>query len=105
MDTQRKWSTTEQEAYGVYYAITKWNYYLQGAEVIICNDHKPLARFLNGKTSNNKVNRWALELATYNITFKWILGAGNKAADYLSRLVELPQGQASYSSNAPCHPP
>ena len=30
METQRKWSTTEQEAYGIYYAITKWNYYLQG---------------------------------------------------------------------------
>ena len=25
-ETQRYWSTTEQEAYGVYYAITKWNY-------------------------------------------------------------------------------
>ena len=32
-ETQRKWSTTEQEAYGVYYAITKWNYYLQGANI------------------------------------------------------------------------
>ena len=57
MDTQRKWSTTEQEAYGVYYAVTKWNYYLHGAEVIICNGHKPLARFLNGKNANNTVNR------------------------------------------------
>ena len=28
-----------------------------------------------------------LELTTYNITFKWISGACNKAADYLSRLV------------------
>ena len=37
-ETQRKWSTPEQEAYGVYYTITKWNYY-----------HKPLTRFLNGK--------------------------------------------------------
>ena len=64
MDTQRKLSTTEQKAYGVYYAVTKWNYYLQGAEVIVCNDYKPLARFLNGKNSNNKVNRWGLELAT-----------------------------------------
>ena len=70
MDTQRKWSTTEQEAYGVYYAVTKWNYYLQDAEVIIQNDHKPLARFLNGKNANNKVNRWGLELATYNITYE-----------------------------------
>ena len=36
---------------------------------------------------NNKVNRWSLELATYIITFKWISGAKNKAADCLSRLV------------------
>ena len=57
-ETQRKWSTPEQEAYGVYYAITKWNYYLQGSNVIVCNDHKPIARFLNRKNTNNKVNRW-----------------------------------------------
>ena len=36
---------------------------------------------------NNKVNRWSLELATYNITFEWISGAKNKSADCLSRLV------------------
>ena len=48
-ETQRKWRTTEQEAYGVYYAITKWNYYLQGADITAKNDHKPLAKFLNGK--------------------------------------------------------
>ena len=49
LETQRKWSTTEQEAYGVYYAVTKWNYYLQGVDIIVRNDHKPLAKFLNGK--------------------------------------------------------
>ena len=86
-ETQHKWSTTEQEAFGVYYAIMKWNYYLQGADIIVQNDHKPLAQFLNGKNTNNKVNRWSLELATYNITFEWISGAKNKAADCLSRLV------------------
>ena len=48
-------------------------------------------QFLNRKNANNKVNRWELELATYNITFKWISGAKNKAADCLSCLVELPQ--------------
>ena len=68
-ETQRKWSTTKQEAYGVY-AITKWNYYLQGVDITVKNDHKPLIWFLNGKNANNKVNRWSLELATYNITFE-----------------------------------
>ena len=87
-DTQRKWSTTKQEAYGVYYAITKWNYYLQGADITVKNDHKPLTQFLNGKNANNKVNRWSLELGTYNITFEWISGAQNKAADCLSWLVK-----------------
>ena len=42
-ETQRNWSTTEQEAYGVYYAITKWNYYLQGANITVKSDHKLLA--------------------------------------------------------------
>ena len=63
-ETQRKWSTTEQEAYGVYYTITKWNFYLQGVDIIVRNDHKLLTKFLNGKNANNKVNRWGLELAT-----------------------------------------
>ena len=47
-------------------------------------------KFLNGKNANNKVNRWSLELATYNINFEWISGAKNKAAECLSWLVELP---------------
>ena len=90
-DTQWKWSTTEQEAYSVYYAVTKWHYYLQGAEIIVYNDHKPLPRSLNGRNANKEVNRWGLDLAIYNINFKWISGAHNKAADCLSKLVELPQ--------------
>ena len=47
-------------------------------------------KLLNGKNTNNKVNRWSLELTTYNITFECISGAKNKAADCLSWLVELP---------------
>ena len=42
-DTQRRWSTPKQEAYGIYFTIKKWNYYLQGADIIVRNDHKPLA--------------------------------------------------------------
>ena len=58
---REKWSTTEQQAYRVYYGITKWNYYLQGANIIVQNDHKPLNKFLNGTNANNKVNRWGLD--------------------------------------------
>ena len=48
------------------------------------------ANFLMEKNVNNKFNRWGLELATYNITFEWISGAHNKAADCLTCQVELP---------------
>ena len=89
--TDTRWSTPEQEAYSIYFAIKKWNYYLQGADIIVRNDHKALAWFLNGKNENTKINRWGLELTSYNITFEWISGARNKAADCLSRLVELPK--------------
>ena len=51
----------------------------------------PFVQFLNGKNENTKINRWGLELASYNIKFEWISGAKNKAADCLSRLVELPK--------------
>ena len=54
-DTQWKWSTTAQEAYGVYYVVIKWNYYLQGSHIVVCNNHKPVQKFLNGKNANNKV--------------------------------------------------
>ena len=77
----------EQEAYGIYYAVRKWNYYLQGANVIVGKHHKPLAPFLNGNNANTKINRWGFELGSYNITFEWISSTRNKAADSLSRFV------------------
>ena len=40
--TQRKWSTTKQEGYGVYYMITKWNYHLQGADITVKTIINPL---------------------------------------------------------------
>ena len=91
-ETQRKWSTPEEEAYGVYCAITKLNYYLQGANIIVCNDDKQLSKFqfLNGKNTN-KAQQKGTWTCNYNITFKWISGALNKATDCLSKLVELPK--------------
>ena len=73
-ETQWKWSTTEQEAFGIYYVITKWNYYLQGTDIIVQNDHKPLACFLSGKNTNNKVNRyrvWSLPHITSPLSGFW----------------------------------
>ena len=37
----------ELKAYGIYYPVTKLNYYLQGSDIVVCNDHMPLQKFLN----------------------------------------------------------
>ena len=79
----------EQEVYGIYYVVTKWNYFLQGSDIVVHNDHKPVQKFMNGKNANNKVNRWSLEHATYNITFKWKSSACNKIAYCPSQWVDV----------------
>ena len=38
---------------------------------------------------NSKVNNWAVELESQNITFKYITGIRNTLADTLSRLIEM----------------
>ena len=79
----------KQEAYGIYYVVTQWNYYLHRSDIVVYNDHKPLQKFLTGKNANNKVNRWSWKVVTYNIIFEWISGSCNKAADCISQLVDV----------------
>ena len=45
--------------------------------------------FLEKNTLNSKVNNWAVELESQNITFKYIAGIQNTLADTLSRLIEM----------------
>ena len=40
---------------------------------------------------NSKVNKWAIELETFNITFEHISGVKNTLADTLSRIVRVDQ--------------
>ena len=40
-------------------------------------------------TTNSKVNNWAVELESQNITFEYITGIRNTLADTLSRLIEM----------------
>ena len=50
--------------------------------------YKVLTSLLKMIISHYHSSRWSLELATYNITFEWISGAKNKAADCLSQSVK-----------------
>ena len=85
-DTLFKWSTGVKEGYAIYYAIKKWRHYLENAEILLKCDAKSLQKFLNGKTDNQKLDRWSLELQGRNIQVEHMPGYKNKAADCLSRL-------------------
>ena len=53
------------------------------------SDHLPLKKFLEKNTLNSKVNNWAVELESQNITFEYIPRIRNTLTDTLSRLIEM----------------
>ena len=85
-EDQYKWSTIVKEGYAIYYCVKKWKPYLDDAEILLKSDAKSLEKFLEGRTNNNKLDRWSLELQGKRITCVHIPGTQNKAADCLSRL-------------------
>lgn len=83
--TQCKWSVVEKEAFAIYYALQKLDYYLHNAAFVIKTDHKPLKYLLEAPMQNKKIQMWALSIAGYNCTIEYIPGTQNTCADLLSR--------------------
>ena len=81
-----RWSTIEQEAYGVYWAITKLHSYLMGHPFYVETDHKNLVYI--DESSSAKITRWRLQLQQYNFQVVHIAGRTNVVADALSRSFE-----------------
>ena len=70
-------------------SVKKLSFYIDTAKVTVKSDHLPLKKFLEKNTMNSKVNNWAVELESQNITFEYIPGIQNTLADTLSRLIEM----------------
>ncbi|CAF2621992.1 unnamed protein product [Rotaria sp. Silwood2] len=83
---QRKWSTIEKEALGIYYCVIRMKLYLLGHEFIIQTDHCPLRDMHNKSSNNRRVDRISLVLQQFNIKeIRHIAGKCNCMADYLTR--------------------
>ena len=78
-----------KEAYAIYMSIKKLSFYIDTAKITVKSNHLPLKKFLEKNTLNSKVNNWAVELESQNITFEYIPGIWNTLADTLSRLIEI----------------
>ena len=72
-------------------SINKLSFYIDTAKITVRSDHLPLKKFLEKNTMNSKVNNWAVELESQNITFEYIPGIKNTLADTLSRLIDIDQ--------------
>ena len=87
--SQLNWATLTKEAYAIYISVKKLSFYIDTAKITVKSDHLPLKKFLEKNTLNSKVNNWAVELESQNITFEYIPGIRNTLADTLSRLIEM----------------
>lgn len=81
----QKWSTIEQEAYGIYYGVHKFSYYLRGKPFILQTDHNNL-RWIEA-SEVPKIVRWRIYLQSFVFKIEHIPGSKNSLADALSRLL------------------
>ena len=87
--SQLNLATLTKEVYAIYMSVKKISFYIDTAKITVKSDHLPLKKFLEKNTLNSKVNNWAVELESQNITFEYIPGFQNTLADTLSRLIEM----------------
>ncbi|GKT32347.1 DDE-type integrase/transposase/recombinase [Aduncisulcus paluster] len=85
--TESKWSTCEQEAFGVFYGITSNAYFLLGKQFVVETDHRNLGYIY--KSEVPKLIRWRMKLSPFSFSIKHIPGASNSTSDFLSRLDEF----------------
>jgi len=88
---QSNWSTPEQEAYAIFYALRKWDHLLCDIKFTLQTDHKNLI-YVNLEGSA-KVRRWKLLMQGYNFDIEHIAGVDNVVADAFSRLCALTESK------------
>jgi hypothetical protein len=87
-DPATRWSTYEQEAYGIVYAVSiAFKNLLYGKAFVIETDHANL-RYMD-KSEVSKIVRWRLALQEYDFLIRHIPGRLNTVADDLSRMYSI----------------
>ena len=79
----------KKEAYAVLKSVQCFDYYFQGMKCTLCCNHKPLEPFLTRGMKIVKLDRWAMLLHEYDITFVHINGKDNILTDAISRLCTI----------------
>ena len=83
---ERRWSTTEREAFAIVWAIDKLSHYLLDSPFTVFTDHRSLCYIDRREFNNSKISNWQHKLSKYRFTIQYLPGANNHFADWLSRL-------------------
>jgi len=84
--SQRNWSTTKRELYGVVYSLQKFRKFLWGVKFQLYTDHKALVYIHTQKLANSMMIGWLETLLDFNFDVVHIPGIANILPDQLSRL-------------------
>ncbi|GFX91466.1 retrovirus-related Pol polyprotein from transposon gypsy [Trichonephila clavipes] len=84
---ERNYTVTEREreCLAVVWALNKFRIYLGSLPIKVITDHAALTHLTTGKNLSNRMIRWALKLAEFNIEWEHRPGTQNTIADILSR--------------------
>ena len=91
-DSQLDWPVYDKELYAIYSSLEHYEYLLQGREVTIYTDHKPLTFMFTVKKLDKieRRNRQIQYISQFTTDIRHISGSANIIADMLSR-PEIPQ--------------
>ena len=81
------WDTYKREAFGIYYSVMSFAYYLRGKEFVVETDHRNLQWI---ETSQSPIIvRWRSLLQSYSFLVRHIPGKENTVADWMTRMYRL----------------
>eukprot|EP01069_Polyplicarium_translucidae_P010907 Polyplicarium_translucidae@DN3405_c2_g1_i1.p6 len=83
---ERRWDTREREAFAIRWAVQRFEDFAKANRVVVLSDHESL-RWM-WKATSGKVQRWALYLQQFDLTFAYVQGETNAIADFMSRSVD-----------------
>lgn len=89
-----RWTTIEQEAYGIYFGVKSFAYYLICKPFILETDHNNLLWI--EASAVPKVIRWRVYLQSFSFLLRHIPGKHNLVADWLSRADTIIENQSNF---------